>query len=101
MKKVILLFLTALTSSFIFAASVKTAEEKIASIELYKQVVASSKNGQSFSADEISTINSMYADLEKEEYTASTKDGNMNYVVEEYDNYDDSQNKVPDYDVIN
>ena len=22
-------------------------------------------------------------------------------VVEEYDNYDDSQNKVPDYDVIN
>ena len=85
MKKVILLLLTALTSSFIFAASVKTAEEKIASIELYKQVVASSKNGQSFSADEISTINSMYADLEKEEYTASTKDGTLNYVVEEYD----------------
>lgn len=85
MKKKIFLLAAALISSLTFAASVKSAEEKIASIELYKQIIASSKSGQNFSAEEISTINGMYADLEKEEYTASTKDGTLSYVIEEYD----------------
>lgn len=90
MMRKILLVAVLLSSVFfkpdqISAATIKEAEERIQTIETFKLILASGNSDYVFTPEEVSAINSMYAELENDTYTISTKDGSLKMDVGEYD----------------
>lgn len=67
------------------ASSHKVAENRIKEIEAFKSILVGTKNGEPFSPEEMLHINSLYSQLEKDEYSVSTRDGSLSYSVDEYD----------------
>lgn len=80
-------FLAVLLSvtSLSYAASYKLAESRIREIEDYKAEIADSKHNPLFSSEENLHLANLYSQLEKDEYTISTRDGSLAYSVDEYD----------------
>lgn len=85
MKKCFLALLI-LNFSFLFASTVEDFRSRLEIIENFKRDVMASKSGdESFSQLEIDTLNQLYAILENDEYTVSSRMDQMNFSVKPYD----------------
>ncbi|MDO4506703.1 MAG: hypothetical protein Q4B64_07115 [Spirochaetales bacterium] len=80
-----MLLFSMLMTGQLAAATLKDAEARIQTIETYKLILASGNSDYAFTQEEISRINSMYDELEKDVYTISTRDGSLNMEIGEYD----------------
>ncbi|MBQ0040399.1 MAG: hypothetical protein KBS64_08240 [Treponema sp.] len=85
MKRILTSVMTMFLSALCFCATVRDAEQKITAIETYKQMVAEYHGQNPFTAEEITTLNEMYESLESEEYVVSSKLGNLEFTVGQYD----------------
>lgn len=79
-----LLFSCFVTATQLHAATIKDAEARIQTIETYKLILASGNSSYVFTPEEIATINAMYAELENDVYTISTRDGSLKMDIGEY-----------------
>lgn len=85
MKKILGLCLFAFFIHNGFCAGPTDAEDLVKTAETYKTIVLTENKGQPFTAEENSFLKDIYDNLEKEIFTASTRDGTLKCTVGEYD----------------
>ena len=73
-----------LSVNLLHAATIEDARSRIQTIATYKLILASGNKDYVFTQAESSAIKSMYAELENDTYTVSTRDGSLKMLIDEY-----------------